>query len=629
MQIISLKNLKLSFGTQEILTDANLEISKGQRICLIGRNGTGKSSLLKIIEGKNLPDSGDVIVHNNAVISSMIQDVPSDMVGSIKEVVLGGLGDVGQKLIDYDQILANFDSSQKMMDDMEALQSYIDENHAWDLANDADMIISKLELDADGDFAGLSGGMKRRVILARALIKKPDLLLLDEPTNHLDIESISWLEGFLKQFAGAVLFITHDRKFLNNVAKSIVELDRGVLYSFDGNYEQFLEKKESVLHAEEKSNKEFDKKLAQEEAWIRQGVKARRTRNEGRVRALEQMRRERSQRKNKIGKADISVSAGEKSSRKVVVAENVSYKYDDKNLFASFSTEIVKGDKIAILGPNGCGKSTLLNVLLGKLTSTTGSVEHAHNLQISYFDQLRNQLDETVSILDNVKEGSDFLNINGKEIHVITYLQKFLFSPDRLHAPITHLSGGEKNRLLLAKILSKPSNVIVLDEPTNDLDIETLEILEEMLINYEGTVLIVSHDREFINNVATSTIVFEPQGLEEYIGGYDEWLRQRKEVVVEKKAKKEEPKKVVEAVVAEKPEKKNKLTFDQRKVLKNMPSQIEKLEKKVADVEAQMADANFYKQADAKIKKTQESLDSLNSELEEKFMLWEELLELE
>ncbi len=449
------------------------------------------------------------------------------------------------------------------------------------------------------------------------MIKKPDLLLLDEPTNHLDIDSISWLEEFLASFAGAILFITHDRKFLNNVAKSIIELDRGHLYSFDGNYTKFLEKKEQILDAQEKANSEFDKKLAQEEAWIRQGIKARRTRNEGRVRALEQMRRDRQQRRENVGKADIKVAEAGKSSRKVIQADNIGFEYDGKFLFKNFSTEIQKGDKIAIIGQNGCGKTTLLNSLLGLDKPTQGMVTLADNIKIAYFDQLRDQLDESLSIIDNVKEGSDFINIDGKETHVITYLQKFLFTPERLHSPITHLSGGEKNRLLLAKILSKPSNVIILDEPTNDLDIETLEILEEMLIGYQGTVIIVSHDREFINNIATSTIVFENDNLQEYIGGYDSWVTQRKQLAQPVKETNKSP------------QPKNRLTFEQKKQLRNLPSQIEKLEANITLIQQQMGELDFYQKSQSQQNEIQQKLNSLNADLEKKYVLWEELLELE
>ncbi|RUS68907.1 hypothetical protein EGW08_023330, partial [Elysia chlorotica] len=470
---ISLKKVSLNFGTQTVLDNVDMDISKGQRICLIGRNGAGKSSLLKIIENNVIPDSGEVIFHNNAVVSSMIQDVPSDMDGDVASVILCGLGETGHKLIQYQEALMGADH------DLDELHKYIDDNHAWNHLNDMQTIASKLKLDPDANFKDLSGGMKRRVILARALIKKPDLLLLDEPTNHLDIDSITWLEEFLLSFRGAILFITHDRKFLNRVANAIVELDRGDLYAFDGNYTKFLEKKEQILSAQDKANKK--------------------------------MREDRKNRKVKVGNLDVNMVSTEKSSKKVIQATDIGYEYDNNYLFKNFSCEIHKGDKIAILGKNGCGKSTLLNALLGKNNPTDGEVVHADNLKIAYFDQLRDQLDMNVSILDNVKEGSDFINVNGNEIHVISYLQKFLFTPERLHSPITHLSGGEKNRLLLAKILSKPSNIIVLDEPTNDLDIETLEILEDLLINYQGTMLLVSHDREFINNVATSTIVFEEE----------------------------------------------------------------------------------------------------------------------
>lgn len=612
MQLISLKNISLNFGTHIVLDQVDLDISKGQRICLIGRNGTGKSSLLKVIEGKVTPDDGEIIVHNNARVASMIQEVPSDIAGSISDVILQGLGDLGNKLISYQNVLEHDPQSVEL----ESLHKYIEENHGWGYLNDTEVLASKLSLDSKAQFKDLSGGMKRRVILARALINKPGLLLLDEPTNHLDIDSIKWLEEFLANFSGAILFITHDRKFLNNVAKSIIELDRGHLYSFDGNYTKFLEKKEQILDAQEKANSEFDKKLAQEEAWIRQGIKARRTRNEGRVRALEQMRREREQRREGVGKADIKVAQAEKSSKKVIQANSIGFEYQGSYLFKNFSTEIHKSDKIAIIGQNGCGKTTLLNCLLGVENPTQGDVVLADNIKIAYFDQLRDQLDESLSIIDNVKEGSDFLNINGKETHVITYLQKFLFTPERLHSPITHLSGGEKNRLLLAKILSKPSNVIVLDEPTNDLDIETLEILEEMLINYQGTIILVSHDREFINNVATSSIVFEQGQLNEYVGGYDDWISQQKQIEQTKT-----PKKVDEP--------KNKLTYEQRKQLRNLPNQIEKLENNISKIEAQMGELDFYQKSQQEITKTQNQLDQLNQELEEKYTLWEELLELE
>ncbi|MEY8765152.1 MULTISPECIES: ATP-binding cassette domain-containing protein [Francisella] len=613
MQLISLKNVSLNFGTQIVLDKVNLEVTKGQRICLIGRNGTGKSSLLKIIEGNVIPDGGEIIVHNNAIVASMIQEVPSDIRGSVSEVILQGLGELGEHLIAYQQTLVLDPESTKL----ENLHSYIDEKHGWSYLNDVEVLASKLNLDSAASFKDLSGGMKRRVILARALIKKPDLLLLDEPTNHLDIDSISWLEEFLASFTGAILFITHDRKFLNNVAKSIVELDRGHLYSFDGNYTRFLEKKEQILDAQEKANSEFDKKLAQEEAWIRQGIKARRTRNEGRVRALEQMRRDRQQRRESIGKADIKVAQANKSSKKVIQADNIGFEYEGDFLFKDFSTEIQKGDKIAIIGQNGCGKTTLLNSLLGLDKPTQGTVTLADNIKIAYFDQLRDQLDESLSIIDNVKEGSDFINIDGKETHVITYLQKFLFTPERLHSPITHLSGGEKNRLLLAKILSKPSNVIILDEPTNDLDIETLEILEEMLISYQGTVIIVSHDREFINNVATSTIVFENGNLQEYIGGYDSWVAQRKQLV--------QPVKETNKA----PQSKNKLTYEQKKQLRNLPSQIEKLEANIALIQQQMGELDFYQKSQTQQNEIQQKLDTLNTDLEGKYLLWEELLELE
>ena len=617
MQLISLKNISLNFGTQTVLNGVNFEIVKGQRICLIGRNGTGKSSLLKIIENKIAPDSGEVVIHNNAVVSSMTQEMPEGVSGNVTNVILSSLGVTGEKLAKYLTLICTDPESEELGD----LQEYIDTNHAWDYINDVDVLASKLILDPNAMFSDLSGGMKRRVILARALIKKPDLLLLDEPTNHLDIESIQWLENFLINYRGAILFITHDRKFLNRVAKSIVELDRGNLFDFDGNYAKFLEKKDSILENEEKENALFDKKLALEEVWIRQGVKARRTRNEGRVRSLEKMRQDRSERTNRIGKVDINVTTVEKSSRKVIQANNIGFHYDGDNLFENFSLDVQKGDKIAIIGKNGCGKSTLLNCLLNKVDPTSGDMIFADNMKVAYFDQLRDQLDEKLTVIDNVKEGSDFITIAGKEIHVITYLQKFLFSPERLRSPITHLSGGEKNRLLMAKILSKPSNIIVLDEPTNDLDIETLEILEDMLMSYQGTILMVSHDREFINNIATNSIVFEDGTINEYLGGYDDWLVQKEaKANATNSAKPKNTKNVVKEKL------KSNLSQDQRKQLRNLPEQIEKLEENITALDKLIADPELYKKPQNIVKKHQQDLKSLNDELAVKFELWENLL---
>jgi len=470
----------------------------------------------------------------------------------------------------------------------------------------------------------LSGGMKRRVLLAQALVRQPDVLLLDEPTNHLDISSITWLEGFLKSYGGTLLFITHDRSFLQALATRIVQLDRGQLVSFPGDYKNFLQKREALLAAEAEQNAQFDKKLAQEEVWIRQGIKARRTRNEGRVRALEKLRRERSQRREVQGNVSMQIQEGDRSGKLVVEVDQISQSFDGRQLFSNFSTLIQRGDRIGIIGPNGCGKSTLLSILLGRAEPESGSVRLGTNLQIAYFDQLRSQLDEEASVVDNVGQGRDYVEINGSRKHIIGYLQDFLFTPDRARTPVKALSGGERNRLLLAKLFTQPANLLVLDEPTNDLDAETLELLEDLLLGFTGTLLLVSHDRSFLNNVVTSCIVFdEDKQLREYVGGYDDWLLQRQQSVKpEKNAQKVDP-----VASANKPAAKKKpaLTYQQQLDLKALPLEIEKLEQQIAELTEKMAETDFYQQDPAKIKQSQMQMSELENALETAFQQWEKL----
>ena len=528
MPLIQLQNIQVSFGGPALLDNLSMTIEPSERICLIGRNGAGKSTLMKVLNGEIKADSGEIIVQSSAVIAQLEQEVPRDMTGSVYEVVASGLEETGELLSQFHALNEEDDiGSEDWMARFEKVQHKLEACNGWHFQNTIDTVISRLELNPDTDFAKLSGGIKRRVLLARALVQEPDVLLLDEPTNHLDIEAIIWLEDFLLSFKGSLVFITHDRSFLRRLATRIIEIDRGQATSWPGDYDNFLRRKEETLHAEELENARFDKKLAQEEVWIRQGIKARRTRNEGRVRSLEKMRSERGERREQQGNAKMQVSVGERTGKRVVEVENINYTLPTgRVLIDDFSTLVQRGDKIGLIGPNGVGKTTLLKILLGELKADSGKLIEGANLQVAYFDQLRSQLDEKRSVKDNLDRGADKVTVNGQEKHVISYLQDFLFTPDRANSPVNALSGGERNRLLLAKLFTKPANVLVLDEPTNDLDVETLDLLEELLLNYEGTVLIVSHDRTFVNNLVTSCFVFEGEGkITDFPGGYDDWLR--------------------------------------------------------------------------------------------------------
>lgn len=629
MSIISLRKVDLAFGHHKLLDQVNLTIPKHKRICLIGRNGAGKSSLLKVLQGQIIPDSGERIVHDEAKINSLEQEVPQNTEGSLFDVVLGGFGKLGQILIAYQKTLETDLNLEENLNQLTLLQKTIDDAHAWDLQTEVEKVLSKLSLHGHAQFNDLSGGLKRRVLLAKALVQSPDLLLLDEPTNHLDIPSIECLESFLPQFTGSILFISHDRSFLQHIATDIIELDRGKIFSFPGNYERFLAQKEAHLEAEATQNKVFDKRLKQEEEWIRQGIKARRTRNEGRVRALKAMRKAKTERRGQQGNVSVNAATATQSSKVVIRADHISFSYEDNAIISDFSCEIQRGDKIALLGPNGSGKSTLLQILLKKLAPNTGSVTHGLNLQIAYFDQMRNQINSNLSLVDNVTEGSDYLDINGKKTHVVGYLQQFLFDPKRLQSPAASLSGGERNRLLLAKLFAKPSNVLVLDEPTNDLDIETLEVLEQLIVQYPGTVLIVSHDRSFINNTVTSTMVFEGNGkVQEYVGGYDDWLRQKQPDAYEKKVNTQQVKSA-QSNQSKPKAKKHKLSYAERQQLEALPGEIEQLEKEIAALQLKTASASFYQQDKADIKETLQMLSSQNKLLEEKYQQWEILSDAE
>ena len=590
MSLVTLRELSIGFNGPLLLDAVDCRIEAKQRIGLLGRNGSGKTTLMRLIVGQLESDSGEIVVESGKRVSLLRQDVPADMQGTISELIESGL--VGMEL------------------------------EEWELQQRLEQTAVRMNLDLEAPVDSLSSGMKRRVLLARAIVSEPDLLLLDEPTNHLDIDAISWLEGFLSAWSGTVLFVTHDRAFLRSLATRILEIDRGRLFDWSCDYDTFLDRKEAALAAEEKQNALFDKRLKQEEVWIRQGIKARRTRNEGRVRALEKMRSERQQRREKTGQAKIRIQQGQRSGNLVIAADEVTFAFSDQPIVERFSTEVMRGDKVGLIGPNGVGKTTLLRLLLRTLEPQAGSVRHGTNLQVAYFDQLREQLDEQQSVLDNVGEGSDSVVVDGRPKHLIGYLQDFLFSPERARTEVRFLSGGERNRVLLAKLFSKPANVIVLDEPTNDLDAETLELLEAKLVDYQGTVLVVSHDRTFLNNVVTSTIVFEAQGVREYVGGYDDWLRQR--------ATEAEPKKLAGAAKQKTASKSSEggkaqpqqLSFNEQQELKKLPAVIERLEQQIATLHEEMVDPEYFRRPAEVLAADKRTLSDCEQQLAAAFERW-------
>ncbi len=617
MSLLQLKSIHLGFGLPALLESINLTIENGERVALVGRNGTGKSTLLKIIDGEITADSGDIIRQQSLHITRLEQEIPDNLEGSVYDVVAAGLGDLGATIADYHHVIHELDKPGNM-DRMEKLQAVIEHAKGWDMEQQINQTLSRLSLPEDTLFETLSGGLKRRVLLARALVNTPDLLLLDEPSNHLDIEAIQWLEEFLLSANITLIFITHDRAFLKRLATRIVEIDRGQLNNWPGDYDTYLTRKQAALEEEETQNALFDKKLAQEEVWIRQGIKARRTRNEGRVRALKKLREERTQRRQKIGTAKMQIQDAEKSGKIVIEAENVSYAYDQNPIVKDFSTTIMRGDRIGIIGPNGIGKSTLINLLLGRLQPDSGTIKTGTNLEIAFFDQLRTELKTNLTAQENVAGGSDKVTINGKTKHVISYLQDFLFAPDRARAPISKLSGGERNRLLLAKLFATPSNVLIMDEPTNDLDVETLELLEELVMNYQGTILLVSHDRDFIDNVVSSTLVFENGELNEYVGGYKDWLRQRP--VLENIKKSDQKSTQSEAGKIEK-----KRSYKDQHELDQLPEKIGKLEAAQQSLHDEMSDPSFFKKDQKVIEEKNKQLAEIEEQLSRIYQRWEEL----
>jgi len=626
MSIITLQDISLSFGGPPILEGISLRIEQGERVCLVGRNGEGKSSLMKLISGELQPDSGAIIRQQGLRTARLSQEVPQDLTGSVFEVVAGGLGEIQRLLTRYHEVSSQLAThpNPNVMAELETLQHQLESGGGWHFQQRVEAALSRLRLDADLEFQALSGGMKRRVLLARALVCEPDLLLLDEPTNHLDIEAITWLEEFLLNSGLTLLFVTHDRMLLRKLATRILDLDRGRLTSWPGDYETYLARRSDMLAAEAGQQARFDKKLAQEETWIRQGIKARRTRNEGRVRVLEEMRRERRARRQQTGTARMQIQAAGASGRLVAELKNVSFGYQGKQIIRECSTTVLRGDKVGIIGPNGAGKTTLLRLMLGELEPQSGAVRLGVNLEPAYFDQLRAVIDEDKTVADNVGDGNTTLTINGRPKHIIGYLEDFLFTPDRARSPARVLSGGERNRLLLARLFARPANILVLDEPTNDLDAETLELLEELLFDFKGTVLLVSHDRAFLNNVVTSTLVFEGGGrVQEYAGGYDDWLAQRTVEFAEVKPQPTEKKEKKKP----KPAGPRKLTFKESRELEELPAKIETLEAEQQELYATMGDPAFYQQSSQAINQAKERLAELEELLAAAYRRWEELEE--
>jgi ATP-binding cassette subfamily F protein uup len=624
MSLLRTRNLRLSFGGPPLLDGVNLTIEPAERVCLVGRNGCGKSTLLKVLEGHIKPEDGDIEYRQGLKIASLDQELPGGFAGSVFDCIAQGLGELGELIRQFHQLSAELAHRQdsRLLEQLETTQHELETQGGWSLEQRVETVVSRLSLDPDAQFEQLSGGIQRRVLLARALVSAPDLLLLDEPTNHLDIQSIEWLEDFLLNFDGTLLFITHDRSFLTRLATRIIDLDRGVLTDWPGDYPTYLRRKQEWLDTEASHRAAFDKKLAQEERWIRQGIKARRTRNEGRVRSLQKMREQRRQRRTVSGKASMHSQEAEASGKLVVETIDASYAIGDRLLIDGLNTYIQRGDKVGIIGPNGVGKTTLLRLLLGELKPDAGTIRLGTRLDIAYFDQRRAQLDGDRSVIDNIADGRQFIEINKQQRHVISYLQDFLFAPERCQTPVSALSGGERNRLLLARLFSKPSNLLVLDEPTNDLDIDTLDLLEDLLAEYAGTVLLVSHDRSFLDRVVTSTLVFEGNGIvNEYVGGYADWLSQRNPVKPKQAATGKKSAQKSSAADASQA----RLSYKDRHELERLPRQIETLEAEIENIHSRMSDPAFYQLAGDEIADTRKRLSGMEDELQTAYRRWEEL----
>ena len=612
LALITLSNAGLSFGGDPILDQADFIIEPGDRIGLIGRNGAGKSTLLKVIEGSVVIDGGEMQVQQGTVVSRLIQEVPTDKKFNVAAMVALGDPRVGPTLAEfYNDPIAN-----------ESLQHTVTELDGWPLDQRVKMLCSKFELDPEQRFDDLSGGRKRRVLMAQALVPDPNILLLDEPTNHLDIDTILWLENLLKNMHCAMVIVSHDRSFIDSLCTRIVELDRGLISNYPGNYQAYLELKKKALEEEDRHNRKFDKRLAEEEVWIRKGIQARRTRNEGRVRALKQMRDERRQRRERQGTASLSLNQGAQSGKVVIESEGLKVQFGDNTVIDSLDLRVIRGDRIGLIGPNGCGKSTLIKVLTGEIQPTAGNLKIGTNIQVAYLDQYRDAIRDDLSVQDNVS-GESEITINGQRKHILGYLQDFLFTPDRARAPAAKLSGGERNRVMLAKLFTQPFNVLVLDEPTNDLDYETLELLEQILMDFDGTLLLASHDRAFLDNIVTSTLAFEGNGVvNEYVGGYSDWLEQRRDTQRAQKSKKNASTNSGSVAAAPKPK---KLSYKLKRELEELPAKIEQLEKLLESMAAEMNAADFYSQDQKVIATHADTLTAAQEDLTKAYARWEEL----
>lgn len=628
MPLLRLNKVSLAFGHRALLDAVDLEVYRGERVCLVGRNGEGKSSLMRVLSGEVVPDEGECWIRPSMRVAFLAQEIGMDSNDTVFDVVAAGLPGLGKLISDYHHTAHELEHSDNpaILQRLSELQQALEDANGWQLEQRVETVLSRLDLDSDAVFHSLSGGWRRRVMLARALVCEPDVLLLDEPTNHLDIEAITWLEEFMLDYGGALLFVSHDRAFVRRLSTRIIELDRGQLSSWPGSYDDYVRRKAEQLEVEARHNAQFDKKLSQEEAWIRQGIKARRTRNEGRVRALQALREEHRQRRNRSGNARLALDGGEQSGKLVFEAEAVSLSFGENRVINKLSTTILRGDRVGIIGPNGAGKSTLIKLLLGELQPDSGQVRRGTRQQVAYFDQQREQLNADKSVMDNVADGSQHVLVNGRDRHVASYLRDFLFPAERLQSPVSTLSGGERNRLLLARLFAKPANLLVMDEPTNDLDVETLELLEELLMDYHGTLLLVSHDRAFLDNVVTSTLVFEGDGVVgEYVGGYSDWLRHK--TAASKSAggnSESEPpvKSAPRQVAVEKPK---KLSYKQQRELETLPVRIQQLETEQAQLQAAMGDTGFYQQSHEQVNEILERLQAVEEALEVCYGRWEEL----
>jgi ATP-binding cassette subfamily F protein uup len=630
MVMIRLDNAQLAYGDHPLLSDVSVAVEENDRIALIGRNGAGKSSFLRILAGTEKLDGGQIAKDKDIRASYLPQDLPPADETQVFDYVAGGLKDLGKLLSDYEHLVQDA-SSEAALNKLQVLQDAIDAQQGWDYQQRIHTRLNALNLSPDTRLSSLSGGWRKRLSIIRTLVAEPDLLLLDEPTNHLDIPAIEWLQGELSRFSGGIVLISHDRQFLDDVANKIFWLDRGQLRAFKGGYSHYLKEKEHILQVEEAQNALFDKRLAEEEKWIRQGIKARRTRNEGRVRALKAMRDERKARVDQKGVVQMQIEASDKSGKRVAECKNISFDYDGKRIINSATVQIIRGDKIGIVGRNGAGKTTLVKLILGQLNPTSGSVKLGTNLEVAYFDQNREQLNTEASVADNLAEGREFIEINGKQKHVLSYLSDFLFAPERARSPVSTLSGGEKNRLLLAKLFSKPANLLVLDEPTNDLDIETLELLEELISDFKGTVLLISHDRAFIDQVVTSTLMITDDGrVHSYVGGFDDLKRQHGSLWVEQSNGSDTQSinasdKSTQPQTAAKPTAKKKLSYKLQRELDELPGQIDKTEKAIAELEALVGDSEFFKRPALEVKQKMQELTDLQTELEAYYDRWSEL----